>query len=447
MSDEKDAKELLEEQNKTFEAFKEANDEMQTQIKKLGSVDTVLVEKVEKIGKALDAFEDENQKLVKAIKERKAAEDKAREDSEAAAKAAEEAGKAAEEEAGALKGRVDLLETALKRAPKGGTEEEEKAEEALDLFLKYCRVGKEELSREEVAVLDEVKSLSLGDDTAAGYLATPEMVREIIKGEIEFSPIRSIARVRTTGKRSVQIPRRTGQFSAVWVAEQGTRSETTGLTYGLEDIPTHEMSALVDVSEQMLEDSDFNLEQELQQEFTEQFGVAEGTAFVTGDGSGKPEGFLDNTDVASTNSGSASTIADTDGQANGIIDLYHAIKTAYARNATWVLNRTTLGSVRKLKDNQKNYIWQPGLASLRPNTILDAPYIEATDMPDEASNAFPIAFGDFRRGYTIVDRVQLSVLRDPFTQAGSGNVRFIARRRVAGQVVLPESIRLLKCAA
>ncbi len=156
---------------------------------------------------------------------------------------------------------------------------------------------------------------------------------------------------------------------------------------------------------------------------------------------------MTNGDVSSTNSGSAASIADSSGQANGLITLFHAVKTAYARNGRWTLNRATLGSARKLKDGNNNYIWQPGLASTLPATILGAPYVEATDMPDEAANAFPIAFGDFRRAYTIIDRVQMSILRDPFTQATSGNVRFIARRRVGGQVVLAEAIRKLKAAA
>ena len=204
------------------------------------------------------------------------------------------------------------------------------------------------------------------------------------------------------------------------------------------------MYALVDVSEQMMEDSEFNLEEELQLEFSEQFAVTEGAALVNGDGAGKPEGFLQHADVAETVSGSAGSIADASGQANGLIDLYHGLKTAYAVNGTWLLNRATLSEVRKLKDGQNNYIWQPGLASGVPNTILGQPYVEVPDMPDVAAGAFPIAFGDLRRGYVIVDRINLSVLRDPFTQATSGNVRFIARRRVGGQVVLAEAIRKLK---
>ena len=222
------------------------------------------------------------------------------------------------------------------------------------------------------------------------------------------------------------------------------RLRGSALALAFEEIPTHEMYALVDISEQMMEDSEFNLETELQQEVSEQFAVTEGLGFVNGTASGQPEGFLVNSDVGSTNSGSATTIADSAGQANGLIDLYHGLKTAYAVQGTWLLSRSTLGDVRKLKDGQNNYIWQPGLASGIPNTILGSPYVEVPDMPAVAADAFPIAFGNWRRAYVIVDRITLSILRDPFTQATSGNIRFVARRRVGGQTVLAEAIRKLK---
>lgn len=428
-----EVKKAVDELGTSWEEYQRANDERLKQIEEKGSADPLLDEKLAKMDARFDVIEE--------IK-------KAHATAQAAHKAADK--------------RMAEIETALKRAPRDTGEKSEKTER-YNTFFKYLRFGammepncgSQPLTMEEVKSLrdlqmvdpDDRKALSVANEQAAGYLAPIDYIREIIKATLEFSPMRELARVRPTSSKSIQVPKRTGNFGAVWVAEQATRSETTGLTYGIEEIPNHELYALVDISEQMLEDSAFDLEGELQLEFSEQFGIAEGTAFVTGNGSGKPQGILDNAAVGSTNSGSAATIADTDGQANGLIDLYHAIKTAYARNATWVLNRTVLGSVRKLKDGNNNYIWQPGLASLRPATILDQPYVEMTDMPNEAANAFPIAFGDFRRGYTIVDRVQMSVLRDPFTQATSGNIRFVARRRVGGQVVLAEAIRKLKCSA
>lgn len=385
--------ELIEQQGRAFEAFKTTNDERLDVLERRGG-DVLSDEKIGRINGELDRLADQ----------------------------------------------VSRVETAFKRAPRADMRGPRPYSAETMPFFSYLRKDKEGLAP------DEAKALTVGADPTAGYLAPAEFARELIKAEVEFSPLRSVARLRTTANRALQIPARTGTFAAQWTAEQGTRSETTGLTYGLEEIPSHELYALVDVSEQMLEDSEFNLEEELQAEFAEQFAVAEGVAFVDGNGVGRPEGLLDHSDVASNNSGSAATIQDATGQANGLIDLFHGLKTAYARNGVWLLNRTTLGSVRKLKDGQNNYIWQPGLVAGMPNTILGAPYVEMPDMPDEAANAFPIAYGDWRRGYVILDRINLSVLRDPFTQATSGNIRYVARRRVGGQVVLAEAIRKLKCA-
>ena len=297
------------------------------------------------------------------------------------------------------------------------------------------------------AVTQEYKALSISTDSAGGYLAPIEYVREIIKGVTEISAFRSLVRVRTTAQKSIQIPKRTGQFAAQRVAEQGTRSETTGLAYGLEELPVHELYALVDISNQMLEDSAFNMNDEINMEASEQFAVAEGAAVVSGTGVGKPEGWLTNSNVSETNSGSAATIADASGQANGLIGLKHGIKTAYTRNATWGMNRTTLGSVRKLKDGQGQYIWMPGIAMGRPNTIDGDPYVELPDMPSEGAGLYPVIYGDFRRAYVWADRISMEMLRDPYTQATSGNVRFIIRKRSGGQVVLAEAIRKLKCSA
>jgi len=308
----------------------------------------------------------------------------------------------------------------------------------MNAFDTYCRKGLEGLAPEER------KALTVSNDSTGGYLAPPEYVRELIKDVTEISPIRSIARIRSTGARSIQIPKRTGQFSAQWVAESGTRSETEGYTVGLEELPAHEQYALVDISEQDLEDSVFDLEAEMQSEFAEQFAKAEGAAFVSGNAVGKPEGFMTNSSVASIDSGSNTAIT-----ADNLITLVHNIKSDYGRNGTFVFNRSTLSAIRKLKDTAGQYVFQAGmtLQGGMVNTILGQPYVEATDMASIAQNAFPVAYGDFRRAYMIVDRVSLAVLRDPFTQATTGNVRYIARRRVGGQVVLPEAINKLKVTA
>ena len=407
MADLQELKGVIEEFGKTFEDFKSANDERLKQVESKGAIDPITEDKVSKIEGKLDALEDVNQKFTKEMMDSKT-----------------------------LGERLDRIETEIKRPNVGMATKE--IDITLKAYDKYLRKGKESLDQMEHKVL------TVSNDTGGGYLAPPEFVAEIQKQVVEMSPIRSIARVRTTSNRSVQMPTRTGTFSATFVAETGTRSETTGLTYGMEEITAHELYALVDISEQDVEDSAFNMEAELSSEFATQFAKAEGTAFVNGANVGTPEGFLQNGSIGATNSGNGTALT-----ANGLIDLYSAVKTDYARNGVFVMNRATLGKVRQLVDANGSYVFQAGF-SLQvgvPNTILGQPYIEASDMPDVGAGAKPIAFGDFNRGYVIVDRVSLAILRDPFTQATSGTIRYVARRRVGGQVVMAEAIRLQNISA
>jgi HK97 family phage major capsid protein len=402
MADKEQVKNAIDSLGSTFEEFKKTNDERLAQIEKKGSADAVTSEKLARIEKDLDKIEEVNQAVVKQN-----------------ASAQEQADK------------ISRMEKMLSR-PISSKSEQIKVDEQKQAFDNYLRKGKDNITP------NELKVLTASNDTAGGYLAPPEYVRELTKTITELSPIRSISRVRSTTNRSVQIPERTGQFAAVFVAEQGTRSETTGYATGLREIPTHELYALVDISEQELEDSVFNLEQEMSLEFGEQFAKAEGTAFVSGNAVGKPEGFLTNSEIGTVNSGASAALT-----ADGLISLYHEPKAEYAQNGSFVFSRSTLAAIRKLKTDSNDYVFQPGnqLSGGMVATILGAPYIQATDMPAVGAGNKAIAFGDFRRGYMIVDRVNLAILRDPFTQATSGNVRYVARKRVGAQVILPEAIK------
>ena len=401
-----DVKSLVSDMGTAFEEFKKSYDQKLENMEK-GVSDSALDDKIAGIEAKLDQYEDVNQRIQASQKTQES-----------------------------IKEQMDRMETVMRRPNSGFTAKQ--IDEGVAAFDSYCRKGMEGITP------DEKKALTVSNDTTGGYLAPPEYVRELIKTITEISPIRSISRVRNTGQRSIQIPKRTGTFAAQWVSESGTRSETTGWQVGLEEIPAHEMYALVDISEQDLEDSVFNLEAEMQSEFTEQFAKAEGTAFVSGNAVGKPEGILTNSDVGETNSGAGAALT-----GDGLIALVHSIKGDYSRNGTFVFNRNTLADIRKLKDTAGQYIFQTGFSgqSGLPNTILGHPYVEAVDMADIAASAKPVVFGDYRRGYMIVDRVALSVLRDPYSQASTGNVRYIARRRVGGEVVLSEAMRALKMAA
>tara|TARA_R110002153_G_scaffold238911_1_gene393343 strand:+ start:17582 stop:18805 length:1224 start_codon:yes stop_codon:yes gene_type:complete len=388
-----------------FEEFKSANDQRLAEIEAKGSADPVTEEKLAKIESDLDRFENVNQKLVQQQKH-----------------------------AEGFDAKLSEIETLLKRpANLMEVKEVDLHLKAWDTFMRKGENGMDPL---------ELKALTVGTAATAGNLAPAEYIEELLKVITEISPVRSVARVRQTSNKEIEVPSKTASFAAEWTAETGTRSETAGYTTSLNTIPTHEMYALVDISSMLLEDSVFDLEAEMNIEFAEQFAKAEGAAFIAGNGTNKPTGISNGNTVAHTATGAASAAISTD----NLMDLVHGLKTDYARNATFLLNRNTLGVIRKLKDTAGQYIFQTGFSgqSGLPNTILGAPYLECTDVADAASGAKSVYFGDFRRGYMIVDRISLSVLRDPYSQAAVGNVRYIARRRVGGEVVMAEAMRVLK---
>lgn len=331
-------------------------------------------------------------------------------------------------------------------------------------FEKLVRFGPTSLGEDDVAHITlatktgdelEKKSMQLGDDTTGGFLAPIEIVNELIKGVVLYSPIRTVANVRRTSFNSIKAPKRTQTSAAVWVGEVDIRSETQNPKFGKEEIGTRELSAMADISRQDLQDAAVDLEQLVLADFTEQFGVSEGAAFVSGDGvNGKPEGILTASDqgflaangIESIVGGTADSI-----KAEDLINVFYALKESYAANGSWLMKRSTVGEVRKLKETSTdNFLWQPGLATLAPPTILNRPYVETVDMPGPATPGvfttgdLPVAFGDFRRGYWIVDRLEMQTIRDQYTQAGNGFIRFWAFKRVGGQVVLPEAIKLLR---
>ncbi len=291
---------------------------------------------------------------------------------------------------------------------------------------------------------EELKSLSVSSDPGGGYLAPPEFVSEIIAESVEYSPVRKVARIRTTTRPSISQPKKTGRTVAQWVGELGARTEQQSPTVGMENISTHEMYGLVKASKQDLEDSGFDVEQFVREDLGEQFGLAEGQAFISGNAVGKPEGLLVSPDIAFVKSGDANKLT-----ADGLIELYFELSEAYVANATWLLSRSTLRAIRQLKNSVTGeYVWAPGIRSDgRPATILDLPYVTCPDMPAIAANAYPVMLGDFRRGYTIVDRIQMETMIDPYTSKANGLVEISARKRVGGQVVLPAAIKKLKIAA
>lgn len=318
------------------------------------------------------------------------------------------------------------IEQKLNR-PGVSLEQEKPGESEMKAFSHYIKSGL------ETKDLDKATS-------GGGYLAPTQFGNEIIKNLVLFSPVRQYARVTNIGAAEFKTPKRTGTMSAAWVAEKAARSETQP-TYGEVTLTPYEMACYVDVSNQLLEDNQYNLVNELSLDIAEEFGRLEGSAFINGDGSGKPSGILTDTDIPQVAGGAAAAL-----NADGLIDLFHDLPSFYAANGAWGMNRSTIGAVRKLKDGNGRYLWTDPVSEGNPPSILGRPVVEMPDMPDVAANALSVMFGDLAQGYRIVDRVSLSVMRDPYTIATTGQTRFHARRRVGGAVVKPEAIRLMKIA-
>jgi HK97 family phage major capsid protein len=410
----------------SFDAFKAANEQGLKEIAKFGDMLGETKAAIDKINSKIDGHED-------AIAKREAKDE-------------------AESRHQKVLSAIAEIEAKINR--KGGVlpgnDEESKAKEFKKFFFKLMRSGlpveaiEATISGGKFGALPEgYKVLHSGSDTQGGYLVPLEYVQEIIANIVEFSPLRQICTARSTTRQGVQVPKKTGTASASWVEDLGTRTETTNPSFGMFELKSHEMYAMTKVAKTELEDAVFDLEAFLRADFAEQFGVLEGAGFVSGSGVGRPEGVLTNSSITSVNSGHASEI-----KADGLIALYYELKEAYLSDAYFVLSRSTLKTIRQLKDSAGNYLWAAGIKTdARPATILDKPYLTCIDMPDIGANTYPVAFGSFRRGYMILDRVNMEFQVDPITSKATGMVEFSARKRVGGAVILPEAIKKLKISA
>lgn len=347
--------------------------------------------------------------------------------------------KVVEQRAGDMKGiadRLDKLEAKANRPGSGGTGKVEDPDAAAErkAFAEY-------LARGDRAA--ELKTLRESSDAQGGYLAPDEMSTEMVRNLVEFSPVRPIASVRTTGSPAVKYPKRTGVTNASWDGEleDATESEPS---FGMHTVTVHKLQTYVDISNELLQDSAGMAEAEVRLALAEDFGKKEGAAFISGDGVNKPLGMLSDTSVGYTATGNASTLGSA--PADLLISLMYALPAAYRNRGTWLMNGTTLAAVRKLKDGAGNYLWSPAYTEGQPETLLGRPVVEAVDMPDVGSAAEPIIFGDVESAYRIVDRLALSILVNPYLLASKGVTRIHATRRLGGSVIRPEAIRKVRCA-
>ena len=332
-------------------------------------------------------------------------------------------------------GRLDAMETRMGR-PNAGTGSEGDQANALErrAFEGFIRRGREALEA------DEVRALRVSDNTTGGYLAPDQFVASLDRNLVLFSPIRQIARVMGTSAGAVKLPKRTANLTASWVGETETRPATQP-AYGMTELEVREIAAYVDVSNQLLEDSAIDIEDELSFDFAEEFGRAEGAAFIAGDGIKKPLGILNTPGIPTVKTGNGTGLPSS-APWDVVYDLFYSLPTAYAARAVFGMTRTTMGAIRKLKDAQGRYLWAEPVAEGQPATILGKPVVEMPDLPDIGAGVTPIVFGDFSN-FRIFDRVSVSILRDPYTQATNGMTRFHGRRRIAAGVTKPEAFRLL----
>jgi HK97 family phage major capsid protein len=384
-----------------FEAFKDANDERLSQIERRMGEDVVTVEKVDRIGRALDQ----------------------------------------------TRARLDELTLKARRpaisgdgAAAAGPSEHKRA------FESYVRKG------ESQGLFDiEAKSMSIGSSPDGGYLVPAEIETEIGRRLTAASPIRAIAAVRQVSSAVYNKPFATTSAVTGWVGETAGRPETLAPTLAQLQFPAMELYAMPSATQALLDDAAVNLEQWIADEVQYAFAEQESTAFVTGDGTSKPKGFLSYTNVADAawTWGNVGYIAT--GVAGGfpaanpsdkLIDAIYALKSGYRQNAVWITNRATQSAIRKFKDANGDYLWQPAAAADGKATLMNFPVVESEDMPDIAAGSFALTFGDFGRGYLIVDRIGVRVLRDPYS--AKPYVLFYTTKRVGGGVQNFEAIKLMK---
>jgi HK97 family phage major capsid protein len=300
----------------------------------------------------------------------------------------------------------------------------------------------------------EVKAMSAGSDADGGYTVPVEIEQSLGERLTAISPIRSIAGQRTISGNVYKKPFMTAGPAVGWVGETDARTQTTSPVLDALSFPAMELYAMPAATATLLEDSAVNIDQWLAAEVEQAFAVQEGTAFVTGDGTNKPKGFLSYTTVANASwtwgnigyiaSGAAGAFASSN-PSDALVDLIYAVKAGYRQNGSFVMNRKTQGSVRKFKDSGGASLWQPPAPAGGRASLMTFPVVEAEDMPDIGADSLSIAFGDFGRGYLVVDRAGVRVLRDPFT--AKPYVLFYTTKRVGGGVQDFDAIKVLKFAA
>ena len=400
-----EARAALHEMMAAFEAFKGANDARLAEIERKACADTLLEEKVARIDQAVGQAQ---ARLDRALSESR--------------------------RPGIESGAAPST-TSWSPSPKVGEEK--------SAFEGYVRTGRE--------VGLEVKAGLSSAPTSGGYVVPPETERAIERRLMTVSPMREIATVRTVASGVFRKPVSTAGIASGWVAETAARPETDPATLALLEFPAADLYANPAATQALLDDALVDLDEWLASEVEDAFAAQETTAFVTGDGVNKPRGFLAYDMVADAShawggigyvaSGAAGAFSATS-PTDRLIDLIYAPRAQYRPNGRFVMNRKTVSAVRKFKDADGNYIWSPATRAGETASLLGYPVTEIETMPDIAANSFAIAFGDFQRGYLIVDRAGVRVLRDPYS--AKPYVLFYTTKRVGGGVQNFDALKVMK---
>ena len=399
-------KEILQKQGSAFEEFKRTNDELL---------------KAKADGKGVEALEAKLSKIN------------------------EDLGKIAD-----LKSAVQELEKKMNRPGAAGDADPIKAEHK-QAFGRFLRKGIDDGLGELQA-----KAYNITTDSDGGFAVPEELDRSILELMRDVSPMRQVCNVIQVGSSEYKKLVNKGGTSGGWVDEDDARPATNSSQMATLTPFMGEVYAYPQATQQMLDDVFFNAEAFITGECAITFDEMEGAAFTTGDGTKKPKGFLSYPSAATADSsrafgtlqhiasGAAADWAASNPQ-DKLLDVVYALKKAYRANARWMTSKAMLADVRKLKDAEGNYIWRPGLEAGQPDTLLGYGIAENEDMPAKAANALALAFGDFRRGYTVVDRIGTRILRDPYTNKPF--VGFYVTKRVGGFLADSNSIKLFKFAA
>ena len=396
--------EAFEEFMEAFEAFKETNDQRLEQMESQLGPDVVTVEKMNRINSALDT-------------------QKSLMDSLLLKNARPSAGSAAP---------VTIAGMEHKSA-----------------FDAYVRNGQEDGLRRF-----EEKAMSYSSDPDGGYLVPHETATQIGQRLNTASPIRSIAGNQLVSSALYKKPFAVTGPATGWVAETDIRPETASPSLSELQFPTMELYAMPAATSSLLDDAAVDLDAWIASEVETAFAEQESAAFINGDGINKPKGILSNPTVADDNwswgnlgyvaSGADGDFAGSDAS-DALIETIYALKAGYRQNANWVMNRKTQAEIRKLKDADGNYLWQAPSAADQRAQLMGFPVVEAEDMPDMSTDSLSIAFGDFGRGYLVVDRAGVRVLRDPYS--AKPYVLFYTTKRVGGGVQDFDAIKLMKFSA